>query len=537
MCGGGGIGSILSDVADVVTAIYAPELLPVVAGGGAFINGEASGQGFGKSLTGGLESAGTAFAGQELAPALENATGFGSGGANSLTDLLGQTTGGGSLAGAGTIGGDISNGITDLSNWSPTSGLSSLLGGTAAPTAGLDATYSGIENTAGSPELAASAGSPLTAPSLTSPLFGAQAISGASGAAGGGLTGGGFNLAGGGASEDFALPSSTGIGAGTNTAIGQGLSQDFGSGGFSPAPIGSAGAEAAPLPSTPDLSVNTPLGVSGGVGGAQSQGNIISNLFGGQSVQPNSFNYDINGNPVGNSALPVSDQFQSGGGNVGLLGSLLGTGGGAGAAPSNGTNMLNGLLKGGLGYLLNGNGSTDAIANATQQAQQNFSPYLAAGRQAENTLSNLYGNNGSAAQTSAQQNFANTPGYQFALNQGINAVDANAAAMGNPLSGNNQQAVNNYAQGTANQTYNNYVNQLQNMASGGMSAAGGAGTAGLTGAAASMQQNQNATNNRNTAIGTGLQALFPSGGFNLAALFGNGGSGNQGGLLSLFGGS
>lgn len=63
---------------------------------------------------------------------------------------------------------------------------------------------------------------------------------------------------------------------------------------------------------------------------------------------------------------------------------------------------------------------------------------------------------------SVQQRFQQSPGYQFALNQGIQALDANAAAKGMALSGNQLQNVNNYAQGVANQDFGNYLNNVGN---------------------------------------------------------------------------
>jgi hypothetical protein len=447
----------------------------------------------------------------------------------------------GDATGLSGVGSDISQG---LSNFSDASGLSSLLGGTAAPTSGLDAAYGGIENAAADPAIASSAITPGAG--LTNALPG----SGSVGAAGGGAAGSGFNLAG--ASDS--LPSST-TGS-LNLDIGSPSftqnSGDFLGGQANPlAPAGlSNGADlsgsSAPFPNVITPSVNTgsldsfsssePVNLT-----AQPSNGLLNNLLGnGNAATPAGLSTAGDGafgsglSTTGSGALGSGIPSTAGGG-MGLS-SLLG--GGTNSASSGGSNILNGLLKGGLGYLLNGTASNDPIANATQAAQQNFAPYLQAGNQAENTLANLYGTNGTAAQQSAQQNFQNTPGYQFALNQGINAVDANAAAMGQPLSGNNQQTVNNYAQGTANQTYNNYVNQLQNLASGGLTAAGGSGTAGLTGAAAGAQQSQNNANNRNTAIGTGLNALFPSG-INLAQLLGGQGSGGSGsqGLLSLLSGA
>lgn len=52
-----------------------------------------------------------------------------------------------------------------------------------------------------------------------------------------------------------------------------------------------------------------------------------------------------------------------------------------------------------------------------------------------------------------------TPGYQFALNQGENAVQAGAAANGSLLTGGTLNAEQQYGQGLANTNYNNVYNQ------------------------------------------------------------------------------
>lgn len=52
--------------------------------------------------------------------------------------------------------------------------------------------------------------------------------------------------------------------------------------------------------------------------------------------------------------------------------------------------------------------------------------------------------------------FQASPGYQFALNQGLNAVQNSAAAGGSLESGRTLKALQDYGQGMANQEYNNW---------------------------------------------------------------------------------
>jgi hypothetical protein len=57
--------------------------------------------------------------------------------------------------------------------------------------------------------------------------------------------------------------------------------------------------------------------------------------------------------------------------------------------------------------------------------------------------------------------FAATPGYQFARDQGLEAVLRNAAKSGSLASGNTNQNLIDYASGVASQNYNNYIGNLQ----------------------------------------------------------------------------
>lgn len=211
------------------------------------------------------------------------------------------------------------------------------------------------------------------------------------------------------------------------------------------------------------------------------------------------------------------------------------TQGGSKVASGNNNQMIGGLLRSVLGGLTNNTNQVGYQGEnaAAQQAAQAYQPFLNSGTQANKTLSDLYGNNGQDAATAAQAGFANTPGYQFARDQGINALDASAAARGNLLSGNQTKAVQDYGTGLASNTYNQYVQNLQNQAGLGANAAGGYGGALVGGANALAQGGQVKANNRNQGIGGALSALFPSNDI-LSLLRGNGG--NNGILSALFGG-
>lgn len=104
--------------------------------------------------------------------------------------------------------------------------------------------------------------------------------------------------------------------------------------------------------------------------------------------------------------------------------------------------------------------------------QANQAPFLQAGQAAVGTLAKDVMQPGGpfqpwtgqfTAPTAAQA--AQTPGYQFALQQGLGALQANAAARGTLLTGGTGQALEQYAQGLASntyqQTYNNALTQYQ----------------------------------------------------------------------------
>lgn len=67
--------------------------------------------------------------------------------------------------------------------------------------------------------------------------------------------------------------------------------------------------------------------------------------------------------------------------------------------------------------------------------------------------------------------FQATPGYQFAFDQGAQAVNALAGARGGLNSGRTMQDLNTFGQGVANQEFNNYLNRLGGLSDQGLSAA------------------------------------------------------------------
>lgn len=136
--------------------------------------------------------------------------------------------------------------------------------------------------------------------------------------------------------------------------------------------------------------------------------------------------------------------------------------------------------------------ASNTAANAQLTAQQNAiaqeQPYNQLGQSAMPQLQQLLGLTSSGGPTSAATNaqtlatLQNTPGYQFASQQGLQGVTNNAAATGMLGSGNTVQALDQYNQGLADQTYQSQVANLQNVVNTGQGAAAGvAGTIENTG--------------------------------------------------------
>lgn len=106
---------------------------------------------------------------------------------------------------------------------------------------------------------------------------------------------------------------------------------------------------------------------------------------------------------------------------------------------------------------------------ATNQIGNELSPYTGLGAQSAGTLSSLLAPGGALTQGWNQtfqaptaEQAAQTPGYQFQLQQGQNALQNSAAARGGLLSSGTAKALDQYSQGLASSNYQNtYNNALQ----------------------------------------------------------------------------
>jgi hypothetical protein len=73
----------------------------------------------------------------------------------------------------------------------------------------------------------------------------------------------------------------------------------------------------------------------------------------------------------------------------------------------------------------------------------------------------------------------NTPGYQFELDQGLDAIERYTASKGQTLSGAHLKGISSYGQSTADKYFTQYMNQLAGLYGSGQQAAGSTGAAAL----------------------------------------------------------
>lgn len=174
-----------------------------------------------------------------------------------------------------------------------------------------------------------------------------------------------------------------------------------------------------------------------------------------------------------------------------------------------------------------------------------YDPYVATGYGANNALQNLYADPNSVR---------SLPGYQFAQDQGVQALDRSAASRGMLNSGRQQKDLLRFGTGLADQTYGNQVARLMAGAQQGQGALtaqnqttgqglqgqlatrqagfGGAmnaaGTIGQGDVAAAQAQQSGITNLLSTGAGL-LGSYFGAGGFGLP------GSGSRSSSYKIFG--
>jgi hypothetical protein len=113
------------------------------------------------------------------------------------------------------------------------------------------------------------------------------------------------------------------------------------------------------------------------------------------------------------------------------------------------------------------------------QTRQDMMPWLSAGGGALSQMQLLNAGDYSS--------FKESPDYQFAFDQGLQAQDRSAASRGGLYSGGHQADLTKFGQGLASQNYNTYYNRLAGLAGVGQTTAGTLGSLGAQ-SAGNIQQ-------------------------------------------------
>jgi hypothetical protein len=175
--------------------------------------------------------------------------------------------------------------------------------------------------------------------------------------------------------------------------------------------------------------------------------------------------------------------------------------------------------------------AADAQLEMYRQMRSDLAPYRDVGASALERYSDI------ALKGNIEQ-FQQSPGYQFRLQEGIKALERGAAARGELLGGAQAKALTRFGQDYASNEYSNYLNQLGALASMGQSSATATGAGGLQSAAqrggylvGAGEAQASGIAARGRLLGQGVQSLI--GNFSSP---GGGSIGGYGGLGRLGGG-
>lgn len=102
-----------------------------------------------------------------------------------------------------------------------------------------------------------------------------------------------------------------------------------------------------------------------------------------------------------------------------------------------------------------------------------YDPYSRIGEQGTSAYADSLGLNGPEGRLAALGRFQSGPGYQFALDQGTDAISRQAAARGTLAGGGTSADLLRFGQGLANQEYGGWQDRLRGLGEQGLTAAGG----------------------------------------------------------------
>lgn len=99
-----------------------------------------------------------------------------------------------------------------------------------------------------------------------------------------------------------------------------------------------------------------------------------------------------------------------------------------------------------------------------------YDTWAGTGRDANTMVGNALGLNGADGNAAAVSAFQTGPGYQFAVDSGLDAIDRRAASRGMLGSGNTNLDSVRFSQGLANQEYGNWISNLTGASNTGLNA-------------------------------------------------------------------
>lgn len=130
---------------------------------------------------------------------------------------------------------------------------------------------------------------------------------------------------------------------------------------------------------------------------------------------------------------------------------------------------LDGLNDRGFGYIDDGEKRS---AGALNDAGELFDGYLKSGNTARTRYDDFMGLNGADAQTRAGATFKTDPGYQFEVDQNMQAAERGASAGGMLASGNLLAELQDRSSGLASRQYGSFMDRLAGVRDNGLNAAG-----------------------------------------------------------------
>lgn len=135
-----------------------------------------------------------------------------------------------------------------------------------------------------------------------------------------------------------------------------------------------------------------------------------------------------------------------------------------------------------IGQTLFGGSSEESQSHQSNQAfpylQGALSGTIGQGTAAGSAIANMLGLNGGGPQNEGFNNFRNSTGYQFGMDQGMRSITGGAATKGLLNSGSTLKGLNTFGQQYANSQYGSYMDRLSGLLDSGLTGAGVLSSAG-----------------------------------------------------------